>query len=608
MRLFLSFVGFWVLFLAGFLVPLLLLEARIGTVNSAHAIDVLTEIGAGSTARVSDQSFVFTFASWIGCAALGFIAAFMGKYGIALPLRLRAANASIRGAKDRREFADRYDSINSRLVTHKVIGSAWREFDETLVKPEANSTGQVITNTVRPGVFLNADLTRSHSFGLKMMPSIPGYFVGVGLLLTFIGLVLALDTAGRAVASENADAMQDATKELLRVASFKFATSIAGLGSSIILGFVFRSIGIIIDGSFTRLCDEVEKRLLYRSPQSISVEMAASLREQRDYLKDITQGDFFQRFGQEFEPRLQNAVSLAMAPVVSGIQDAVGELTNQSRSGTENLVGEFTKSLQQGAGTEMKELAASIGAMQLNLVSMQDAMKRTSEGFGGDMERASLALNTALGQAADTASQKLGSAMDGVLSGIEAHVAALSEAMLTATTAISEQSLAQTSSAASIRNVAESFDRTASNVQRAADPLLVSSSRISDAVEKMEAAIRDAVQTATAEKDVSMKLATLLGSRLDDLRTLWQGYADRFQAIDGELGKALTMLSTATRDQGERLQDYATRVDKGLAEAVDKLRGLLGGLDENTRDLGEHVEDLTKALLETRATRAGGSS
>jgi hypothetical protein len=103
-------------------------------------------------------------------------------------------------------------------------------------------------------------------------------------------------------------------------------------------------------------------------------------------------------------------------------------------------------------------------------------------------------------------------------------------------------------------------------------------------------------------------LATLLGSRLDDLQILWKGYADRFQAIDGELGKALTMLSTATRDQGERLQDYATRVDKGLAEAVDKLRGLLGGLDENTRDLGEHVEDLSNALLETRATRAGGSN
>ena len=57
-------------------------------------------------------------------------------------------------------------------------------------------------------------------------------------------------------------------QNVVAVASFKFATSIAGLGSSIILGIAFRSIGIRIETAFSRLCQEIEIVLLYLSQQS----------------------------------------------------------------------------------------------------------------------------------------------------------------------------------------------------------------------------------------------------------------------------------------------------------------------------------------------------
>jgi hypothetical protein len=93
---------------------------------------------------------------------------------------------------------------------------------------------------VRPGSLLNFGAAREQLPGLKMMGSVPGYFVGVGLLLTFVGLVLALQQASAAVSSNDANGMQIATRQLLKVATFKFATSIAGLGSSIVLSIFFR--------------------------------------------------------------------------------------------------------------------------------------------------------------------------------------------------------------------------------------------------------------------------------------------------------------------------------------------------------------------------------
>ena len=170
------------------------------------------------------------------------------------------------------------------------------------------------------------------------------------------------------------------------------------------------------------------------------------------------------------------------------------------------------------------------------------------------MEKASVALNEALAKAADTASERLSATMDGVLSGMENHVMALAAAMVSAQEAISKQSAAQAGSAASMNRVAEAFSQTASNVKKASEPLLTSSERISGAVERMEGTIQAAVRALETEKSAASKLAETIGERMTDLQSLWDGYSERFKAIDGELGSALRLLSESTQEQTERVR------------------------------------------------------
>ncbi|MBB5516165.1 methyl-accepting chemotaxis protein [Rubricella aquisinus] len=549
MRSISRFSWFLIFLVAGVWIATSFLEASLEIVSFKVAAEVVNELLSGQSENVSDRTFVFTLAAWIVAVGAGLLVAYLAVYGLIVPFQIDQATRMLKSAKDRKDFTANYDDLHIKLAKHSLLGRAWREFDETLVKPGFGSKPAVIQNTTRPNVFFNAELVRGHSFGLKMMPSIPGYFVGTGLLLTFIGLVLALDTAGTAVTTEDSSEMQAATRKLLEVASFKFSTSIAGLGSSIVLGIVFRSIGIWIETAFARLCEEIETVLLYRSPQAISVEMASDLKEQRDYMKDITQGDFFQRFGQEFEPRLQNAVSGAMAPVISGIQAAVEELSSQSRQGAEDLLGKFTETLHEGAGTEMRELAKTFEGIQTNLSTLQDALGETSRGFGGDMERVSSTLTASLAQATETA---------------------------------------------------EAFNTAARRLERSTAPLLESGTKISEAVDKMEASLRTTTNALETEQQAVASLSEKLAAQMKEQEALWAQYAERFQGIDAELGGALEQLSKATREQGERMHEYAVKVDKGLAEAVDKLRGLLGGLDENTREFGESVEQLAEALRNGR--------
>jgi hypothetical protein len=68
--------------------------------------------------------------------------------------------------------------------------------------------------------------------------ALPNYFVGVGLLFTFFGLVAALQFASGAVAAD-IDEAQGALRNLLAAATFKFMTSICGLFSSIVFSVVY---------------------------------------------------------------------------------------------------------------------------------------------------------------------------------------------------------------------------------------------------------------------------------------------------------------------------------------------------------------------------------
>jgi ABC-type transporter Mla subunit MlaD len=226
-----------------------------------------------------------------------------------------------------------------------------------------------------------------------MINSIPGYFVGIGLLLTFIGLVLALDKAAAAVSSNDAGGMQIATRQLLQVATFKFATSIAGLGSSILLSLLFRVYMIFIEGALDSFNRAVEDKLRYMAPQSITAEMNDTLSGQLTELKQINSADFFARMGEKISPQIQAAFSTAIAPVTTSLDEAISRLTDQSQSGMSELLTRFTDSVQGGAGVELRELAHALTATQSSLSEVQRNISGSGADFGRSMSEAAENLN-----------------------------------------------------------------------------------------------------------------------------------------------------------------------------------------------------------------------
>jgi len=72
------------------------------------------------------------------------------------------------------------------------------------------------------------------------MFALPGYFTSVGLILTFIGLVVALYFAAKGFRSGNLDQAREAILQLLNASAFKFVTSVAALGTALIISIFNR--------------------------------------------------------------------------------------------------------------------------------------------------------------------------------------------------------------------------------------------------------------------------------------------------------------------------------------------------------------------------------
>jgi len=134
--------------------------ATVGSAESAAAIQAL-----------SKPRFASSLAAALGAVGAGFLVAYLIMHLVLVRLGMRGVRRAVERYDSRKDFSDDYEhTIYPRLKEHPLIGHAWKEFDETLLKG-ARSLDGVIGNTVRPQVFVNFALLKEKLPGLKMLGS-----------------------------------------------------------------------------------------------------------------------------------------------------------------------------------------------------------------------------------------------------------------------------------------------------------------------------------------------------------------------------------------------------------------------------------------------------
>ncbi|BCW87128.1 hypothetical protein sos41_02540 [Alphaproteobacteria bacterium SO-S41] len=465
-----------------------------------------------------------------------------------LRARIKLIERVLRGSGDRdgerRAFSAAFGEISLAMRKHTRFTNtvrAWDEFSECIV----DETESPIRNTARPSAFFSKTLQAPK--GLTFWSNM---FVGIGLLLTFLGIVVALRETGQKLQNtSDVAATQEALSNLIKITAFKFTTSIAGVLGSLILRIFERYIAKRHERCIHHLCDLIERGMLYVSQQSIAVMQLEEVREQSTQLKKFNT-DLALSIGESVGQQFQTAVQPIASALVS-IQGQIADVQTQSLT-----------ALKDGLGATIE--GAASGELR--------ALGQTLETLRGDLEGLSGGLQSGGAEAArqiEAAGETFAHAatdIRGAFAELAGHVEGLGSKLAAETEEASRRS------AGKLDELLSAFDSAAG---------------------RSAAASEDAVRALTeAGAGAASAMQAALGATI---------------ARAGDEAEA--SLRTAAAHFGDTFEEQRKAFSAALGDAAAQLEKLRNGLSEIERALGGHSQSLTVAAEGTRtAATAIGSA
>lgn len=601
----------------------------------------------------------------LGLLVLASTFALIFLFGYVLPIRweLWRKTLIVRRIKNNEDFAREMHAIEEAMTKRRLLRHSWREFRETLIEPNvARGDALTVRNTSRPHDYFNV---QEAGLQFRFFRALPNFFVGLGLLLTFFGLVSALYFATQGIsAGASVAETQAALRDLLHAASFKFYTSVAGLTASIALGLLFRWGTGFIENGFDSLAEALEERLLFITPESIAYDQSIEAKKQTEYLKLFTT-DVAISVGRYVEEALNKTLPVhlanAMEPVARKLEQVTGNLTRMNEDALKSMADGFGEKLQGTAGDQIKALAVVLHDLKGSLDGISTRMNSSGEELAERIHQSSdemrVAVSAMVGAINEIAAKVEGGAarsseaIDRQLEATQQVIAQLSEKIAASIEATSQR-LAQGSEDAAAKFSAEiakaaaaagveakavikaAADQTTDSLRAGAGEFSSSVQEIADAmdraahemheVEKSLVAHRSAIEGATgtardteaamagaarAIRDATAPLAIAGQTMAESSRRIGEaidGAVTSIQASE-ERTRALADRISSTLEQVTRTwADYEQRfagVDKSLEEALGKM---MGYVQTSMDTMQKYVLELDNKLAETIDRLGGG--
>ena len=466
--------------------------------------------------------------------------------------------------------------VDGRLAT------AWGEFRETTVDPTEDS--EVLHNTVRPSYFFNiVDLGEDSGW----WRSTPALFISIGLLLTFLGLVAALDQTGQVLDSSSVgtESATAGLTTLLQVASAKFIMSLTGLLCSILLTVQMRRTEKKKNADLHSLCSKIEDGCAFLSEQAILHEMTNLAKEQVVQLQTFNTelvAQVARPLKEELPNAIRNAIELAMAPAMEGFSRDAGR-------SIESMTGTVSEQITGGVQSAVEEMSKTVGVASNTFESIAERLNHSSAEVTRNFSVASDTMVSDITAATSSMRESLQEPLTELIN----RVQTLTKSVEAAASEVGVYSESINSSAISVTSTNEALDKSTQSLINATMPVKDALSKIQDATENMSNRIENA-STAVANGARATTGATVRAiegmrdSVFQSQDAINQGYSSlhsaitefkdilaRYKEIDGSLGTAFQRIEDEVKRSIDSMSEYQTHLSHDLAGALQKLEAVI---------------------------------
>jgi ABC-type transporter Mla subunit MlaD len=488
------------------------------------------------------------------------------------------------------EFALARDQVTAWLSGQKStrelmsINEAWSEFNETLLIDKTNTVSE-LRNTLRPSLFFNIE---DLHFGVGFHRIVPGLFVSIGLSLTFLGLIAALDSMS------NKAIDQDSMKTLLKLASAKFIMSLTGLVCSIVFTIIMRRRTEDLDNGIHQLCRTIESRVTFVSLEQIAEDQLAAIIESRDFQRKLGY-ELVAELSRPLRDELPRAISDS---IFASLDPILKDVRNQGAQSVQNVAGNLAEQLTASVGAALTQTSEQLALASDRIGGLIDRLDQSSGRMGSEMEQAVLKLAESLdglrrsaednanvaGAALTQGAEQLLSAMNDTLQGIRENTSEGARAMSSAAEEISRSILAMKAELENIAGVA------ASEAKRHIGDVVKENTA---AVDEAGVAVSDSLAKAAVEINqlveglagkVGQELIRPISELADQLRMMINSIADGSSQM-----KRMSESVSEGAKAGSDAADKFRTASKDLVEAANPVRataerieGAIKGLSDNT--------------------------
>lgn len=519
----------------------------------------------------SDQTAIVISVS-LFVFAIALILDFRRKIYRPLERDIDEASGAFANATDPESFATEYETVNELLGESRFLAPIWSEYRETITRATNDNGVEVIQNTKRPKDYFTADAISKQRGSMSSLDNWPNTFVGIGLLVTFLGLTVAVYDTAIAIqaASDDVEKVLRALEDLLTVASIKFLTSVSGIGCSILMNLSTKSMQSNINQKLNRLHDRIERCLEFLSLERL----------QKDTIDAI------------------HGISGSIASgVAEGIQGIAG---NELR----DFAGEM-KTVTEALASSKNHIEG-FGEVYLKQISQID------EGFKGRLEKINLAMDQwveKLQQDFDKTSQAIASQVDLFAVQVERIQSSADTISQSAQMEIKQNIESVT---ASFENASEAFSSQINEQSKVTQENLSSIRELINALEnnadEFTTATQKTISSINNEQDLIQKSVMNLSESISGIDEQISNYTRNLENISTSLLQSNEEAAAQVRLNQENNSNLTKDISRVIADLQVVIEKDKAGMTNAFKPLADEIQNLTSKLSDISHSEAKSSN
>ena len=508
-------------------------------------------------------------------------------------------------------FISENDFYGSKLYTHfrstenERLNAAWDAFCVGISEMERDrgkEIGKEIYMTRSASFFFTEDRLLTDALNLRFWNSVPSLLVGIGILGTFVGLVLGLWDFN---VQEDGTIQTKTIQTLLEGMRTAFISSVVGMFLSLIFLGVERRVIYRLNESIRKLRDGLDSKFIplpNELTQLQQLEQDRVIAKQQKQMVDILT---------ETLGKLSGVISGQLQPTLNFLEKTVAELRRQKAESSK----EITDSISKGMGGLREELKYLLDPLAETFNETSSSLKILPAQLEEQMKEVGKtvqSLNTEFNQTIMKLSTNVNSASESIkdlLSQQKQQITEIHQLSVETGTALAEgtEKIKET--------LGEATSEFTGVLSGAANDLKLNtdgtSENIKDLLSQQKQQITEmhqlSVETGTALAEGTEKIKETLGEATseftgvlsgaaNDLKLNTDGTSENIKDLLSQQKQEITEIHQLSVETGTALAEGTEKIKETLGEATSEFTGVLSGaandLKLNTDGTSENIKDL----------------